>query len=228
MYVFQISFPIFDHLPLRVKSALLLNNAKITTSLLSIGYGVVWVFESAFLKNLYDLRCQYCFFPEFIKQLTWITFRLSGFYPWLSFYFSAKFAFMICFQTPWSHSGASRSRPPLPSPSLQGSEHSGSKRHRRRHPAAEADHTLTLPFIHSFVHSSIIFWACGYQVLGLGTMWDILWPHPVSSFVKGGNDKAVGRIRDKACKAPSRMPGTQQQCSETAARATPNSASPTP
>ena len=55
-----------------------------------------------------------------------------------------------------------------------------------RHPAAEADQTLTLPFIHSFVHSSLIFWACGLQLLGIGTMWDILWPCPVSSFVKSG------------------------------------------
>ena len=39
-------------------------------------------------------------------------------------------------------------------------------------------------FICSFLHYFLSMW--GYQLLGIGTMWDILWPCPVSSFVKSG------------------------------------------
>lgn len=72
------------------------------------------------------------------------------------FYFSAKFAFMICFQTPWSHSGASHSRPPPAQPftrqwALRLQEAAS---WNRRHPAAEADQDFNSA-IHSFICSCL-------------------------------------------------------------------------
>ena len=60
-----------------------------------LGYGAVFTSESALLGNLYNPTSSVAFALMFIKQLTWIVFSRSGFYPWPSSYFSARFAFSL-------------------------------------------------------------------------------------------------------------------------------------
>lgn len=141
-------------------------------------------------------------FPEFIKQLTWITFRLSVFIHGSLLLFS-KVCIYDLLSNLWSHSGASHSRLlcPAPSPGQWALRLQEAASWNRRHPAAEADQDLTLPFIHSFVHASIIFLYVGYQVLGLGLCKYILDPSQLLQ-KKGKMTKLLGGSEIRHVKHP--------------------------
>lgn len=123
------------------------------------------------LRNLYSPRYQCCFFPlMFRKQLTWITFSLSGFHPWPTFLFffffpSSKvciFSFMIfCSSNDYLPLLKPHLCLPLPSPTHAALHSSavGDQALRERVPewkahgcGARSALNSAISFIHSFLH----------------------------------------------------------------------------